>query len=125
MGDDEIVLAGLNLTYDFIKHITTLDTGLIVILATFLEKIFNNLRCKFCAILCIVSLCISLVGSLLFLHTLSKWMMYSTISEWPKSGLSWKISLSIYGFFGAFLFFTIFTLINLLSGEKRKDTSRI
>jgi hypothetical protein len=30
------------LTFDYIKHITTLDTGSIVLLATFLEKFFKK-----------------------------------------------------------------------------------
>jgi len=118
--EDEIVLTGLNLTFDFVKHITTLDTGLIVILATLLEKVFTKPKWKLLIILCIISLSLSLIGSLIFLSELSRWMMYRSVYIWPESMISGGLWMSIYGFYSALGFFIVFTLKNFLSGEGKK-----
>lgn len=53
---------GEKLYFDSMKHLTTLNTGSILLLVTFLEKLFNNPRWK---ALIVVSLC-SFTLSILF-----------------------------------------------------------
>jgi Na+/H+ antiporter NhaC len=52
------------LGYDMFKHITTLSTGTIVVLATFLEKIFKNPSWQPLVIVTFVSLIFSLLCAL-------------------------------------------------------------
>jgi hypothetical protein len=115
--EEEFILSGLNLTFDYIKHITTLSTGLIVIIATLLEKVFTKPKYKFLIVLCILALGLSLVGSLIYLGQLSTWLMYHSIFNWPESELSVGFWLSVYGFYGALALFIIFTLLNFGFGS--------
>jgi hypothetical protein len=48
--------------YDLFKHITTLDTGAIVILATFFSKSFDNTSKNWLVMLCVITIIISLVS---------------------------------------------------------------
>lgn len=110
---DEIQKVGLTLTFDFIKLITTLDTGFIVILATLIEKVFTGkIILKKLIMCCITSLGISLIGSLMFLGFFVTWTLYQKASLWPKILVSIGFWVSIIGFFLALLLFMLFVLKN-------------
>lgn len=49
--------------FEYLKHLTTLSSGSIVLLATFLEKVFRNTEWKFLIGIIFVSLSISLFFS--------------------------------------------------------------
>jgi hypothetical protein len=48
--------------YDLFKHITTLDTGAIVILATFFSKSFDYTSKNWLVMLCVITIIVSLIA---------------------------------------------------------------
>ena len=58
------------LAYDLYKHLITLDTGSIVLLATFLDKFFKQPEWKGAVVLCLCSFGISVLGCLVILVSL-------------------------------------------------------
>ena len=70
---DKAAEIGQQQYFDALKHVTTLSTGTIVILATFLEKVFTASQWKWLAGACFILLALSVVTSvaMMFWHTLS------------------------------------------------------
>ena len=64
-------LESLKLDYDTYKHLTTLSTGAIVILCTFLEKLFTDPQWKPLIVVSIVGFLISVVGSVASMFKIS------------------------------------------------------
>lgn len=58
-------LASFEHEQGFLKHLTTLSTGSIVIIATFLEKLFANPEWRILVSISIASFLLSIVGSLI------------------------------------------------------------
>jgi hypothetical protein len=111
---NEVSLEGLKLIFDFVKHITTLDTGLILILATLLEKVFpkEGVICRRLIPVCIFFLGSSIAGSLIFLGLISYWMIYVDATKWAMAPVTYSLYVSIIGFFAALIVFIIFTYKN-------------
>jgi hypothetical protein len=59
-------LASYSQEQDFMKHLATLSTGSIVLLATFLEKLFNNPLWKPLVALALAGFTISILGTVLW-----------------------------------------------------------
>jgi hypothetical protein len=57
-------LASYNQEQEFLKHLTTLSTGSILLMVTFLEKLFQNPEWKFLVGVSLASFTISIVGCL-------------------------------------------------------------
>ena len=57
----ELIKDSIKQLYDLLKHITTLDTGAIVILATFLSKSFDNTSMNWLVMLCVITIIVSLI----------------------------------------------------------------
>jgi hypothetical protein len=55
----------IKLATGFMDHLTTLDTGSILMMATFIEKLFRNPRWKFLVMLSFVAFTSSIVGAVL------------------------------------------------------------
>jgi hypothetical protein len=49
---------------DFLKHLVTLSTGCILLMVTFLEKLFHQPKWKFLVVVSLVSFGVSIIGSL-------------------------------------------------------------
>jgi len=63
-------LASYQQEEDFLKHLVTLSTGCILLMVTFLEKLFQQPKWKFLVIVSLVSFGVSIIGSLT-IHLLS------------------------------------------------------
>jgi hypothetical protein len=108
---DKQKLEGFKLDHDTYKHLTTLSTGAILILATFLEKFFQQPKYKFLVGVTLVSLIISTIGSVFAMVGIS-----DEVTTW-KDSASFKIKgLIIVSSYGGFLLgmasFVVFTLMN-------------
>lgn len=57
-------LASYNQEQDFLKHLTTLSTGSIILMVTFLEKLFANPEWRFLVGISLIAFTLSIVGSL-------------------------------------------------------------
>lgn len=64
--------------FDYFKHLTTLCTGLILILVAFLEKVFTEPQVIALAIISIVCFLVCVVGSLMALPLASNIVLYVT-----------------------------------------------
>jgi hypothetical protein len=57
-------LASYQQEQDFLKHLVTLSTGCILLMVTFLEKLFHQPKWKFLVVVSLVSFGVSIIGSL-------------------------------------------------------------
>lgn len=57
-------LASYQQEQDFLKHLVTLSTGCILLMITFLEKLFHQPKWKFLVVVSLVSFGVSIIGSL-------------------------------------------------------------
>ena len=96
------------LFFDGLKHLTTLDTGLIVVLATLLEKVFSSPKQSWLIFFCLLSLGFSLFSCL--------WGMFSIGSKVQdgsmKSFVAPSVGLSFSGFLVALVALIVFVIIN-------------
>lgn len=65
---------------DYIKHITTLSTGSILLLATFLEKIFTKPTWRYLVVVSLIGFILSVIGAIT-IHTLSVLSVRHFIAE--------------------------------------------
>lgn len=54
--------------FDYVKHLSTLATGSIILEVTFLEKVFPHPRWKFFAALSLIAFTLSVISSLALYH---------------------------------------------------------
>ena len=86
------------LIFDYLKHLTTLSTGSIVIMATFLDKLLKAPEWPFLAIVSIIGFLIAVVFSVMT-HTL--FLVDLPVRAFPTK--EWEKTLG-----GSFLFLTWF-----------------
>jgi|SRR6188474_2874706 len=106
-------LEGNKLDHDTYKHLTTLSTGAILILATLLEKFFQHPEWKFLIGITLVSLIVSTIASVAAMFSISYDVSSGTDSNESSlvfSGIT--IVLSCGGFLLGIIAFVIFTLKN-------------
>jgi hypothetical protein len=72
---------GAKLVYDSYKHMTTLSTGSIVLLSTFLEKLFQKPDWRFLVIIAFLSFVISVVASVASMFAISGTMQAAELFE--------------------------------------------
>jgi Na+/citrate or Na+/malate symporter len=107
---------GNKLLYDTLKHLTTLSTGSIVLLATFLEKLFKTPHWKALVVIAFISFLISIVVAFVtmgfvgdrvysggrseeFLEKLLLWLLLASISLF-LTGVTSFAAFSLRNFFG-------------------------
>jgi hypothetical protein len=78
MADDPILDILKNI-YDLLKHLTTIDTGAIVILATFFSNSFANASNKWLVIFCLIAISISLIFCVLGMYITTQIMFAGRI----------------------------------------------
>ena len=113
-------MEGRKLFYDALKHLTTLSTGSIILLATFLEKIFSNPECKILIGITFVGFAISIISTVVLMFIFSGLVARSDSlagSDTPPSkGISKIFNIcsivSVASFVLAMLSLVIFSLIN-------------
>lgn len=89
------------MAFDYLKHISTLCTGSILLIAGLLEKLFSNPEWKICVAISLVAFLLAVVSSIVAQASVIEMIdKEETIGEWawPTAGL---------GIFGMYLFFLI------------------
>ena len=85
---------GLKLHYDFYKHLTTLCTGSILILVTFLEKVFENPKWKALVIAAFAFFVLCIIACVLQMVSVASYVQKMGPAT-DDSGYEEKMSLSI------------------------------
>lgn len=113
------LLEFLKLHTEYIKHFTTLSTGSVVIMATFLEKLFTNPISQWLVVISFSGFIVSIVAAVITYtfvldayyqkkweddHVHSSVVTYSLIAMWL-------------GFLVGIVSFAVFAILNLLFGQ--------
>ncbi len=104
---------GWKLKYDIYKHLTTLNTGSVLLLVTFLEKLFKNPRWKG---LVIASFCLflaSLLASMVVMNILASAVQNMKIDEAYESRNFKVIVFTLATFLAGVISLVMFAVINL------------
>lgn len=100
-------LETVKLSFDYFKHLTTLSSGVILLVVTFTEKIFRNpIHIKIAA-QAIFPLGVAIAASLIGMAVLA---FNASQDEWSKQSsywLAWAFVMSGVGFFGGLLLVSI------------------
>jgi hypothetical protein len=89
---------------EYLKHITTLSTGSIVLLATFLEKIFAQPQWKLAVVVSVGGFLVSIIGSVATYSVILFFEMRSEIGSSVETPTAAKI-IGMIGFFATWLGF--------------------
>ncbi len=109
-------IESLKLSYDLFKHVTTLSTGSLLLLATLLDKFFKAPEWSFLIGVTFTAFLISLVGSLALMFTLSRTIAGSGEVSDPIDRLGvFGVISSVGGFILGFGTLIAFTLKNFYS----------
>jgi len=107
---------------DYVKHLTTLSTGSILVIATFLEKLFARPHWKWAVIAALVGFLISVLGAVGVFTALTFVMSEVNLDNKDfdadtTSASAGKLSLSVtwIGFCMGLLSLTLFTIKNLMA----------
>ncbi len=101
------------LLYDLFKHITTLSTGILLILIAFLEKLFQTPIAKFLVGISFACFTITIISSLITMAMLTQGIadLGNLWQEEEKIG-RWSFLITIGSFLIGVICFIIFALIN-------------
>jgi len=103
---------------DYLKHTTSLATGSLVLIATFLEKLFLNPEWKYAIVLSLVSFLVSIVCSVVCFALLAiEHQVYEEKdqpADWIEWSSFWSMSLAWLSFIVAVVSLTFFTVKNVL-----------
>jgi hypothetical protein len=105
---------GLKSFYDLFKHITTISTGSIVLIITFLEKLFTNPAWKSLVAVSFGCLTFSVIASLITMFFLSR--AISQLGKTPKRAEPFfdsSVVLTIASFLTGIVTLVIFAIKNL------------
>ena len=103
----------IKLIYDLFKHITTLATGIILILVTFLEKLFQNPSGKFLVSISFVCFIISIFSALVTMAFMAQGVAdLGELDEFDSKIGRWTFLATIGSFVLGIVCFVIFALIN-------------
>jgi len=103
----------LKLSYDLFKHITTLNTGTLLILITFLEKLFQNPSWKFLVSVSFVSFIISIIFSIVIMFFLAQGIAdFGELEKIETKIARWSFIISIVFFIIGIFSFVLFALVN-------------
>jgi hypothetical protein len=111
------VIEKFKLVSDYLKHLTTLSTGSIILLAAFLEKIFTQPSWKKLVVVALGGFMLSVVSSVAA-YTYLIYTFPESESEYPSKSLEsiWVISIlgAWMGFLAGVVSMTAFAIKNLL-----------
>ncbi len=122
MSEKAVVLTrdSIKQMYDLLKHLTTLDTGVIVILATFFSTSFENTSINWLIYICIGTIILSLISCVLGMLavTLSLGLLgnsKASTKEIESSATSTRLAffVSIFGFIVGVVSLAVFVVVNV------------
>lgn len=118
MTDEEVRrLEAWKLEHDFLKHLTTLSTGSIVLTVGLLEKLFTSPEWKALVAVSVVAFAVSILSAILVkVQIISQ--IYGAMPPTDSKGISWFVMIPTMTAFVAFavgvLSLVIFGVINIL-----------
>lgn len=99
----------MKLAFDFFKHLTTLSTGSVLLLVTFLDKLFQTPKCGSLVVWTVALFTFSTLGSIVGMYLsadiLQKGGAHSDIKQWIANKFSYLV---IIVFFAALAILSIF-----------------
>jgi hypothetical protein len=102
---------------DYLKHLSTLGTGSIVLISTFLEKISPHPIGKSAVILCLVGFLGSVLGSIMAMTAFaigsSRWSNNEALEGWGVALGGLGLSIAWLGFCVGIVSLTVFAIRNL------------
>jgi len=101
--------------FDYLKHLTTLSTGSILLEVAFLEKVFSHPKWKACAVISLLSFMISVMASIVvYWHSLM--MTFSALGKTDIRRILLLVGLifTFSGFVLGIVSLTVFAIANLL-----------
>jgi hypothetical protein len=101
-------------TFDYIKHLTALSTGSIILLTIFLERIFNNPMWKFLVIISILGFLLSVIFSTVCYSIFIFVFGVERDEKRAESSLAVILILSIISFLIGIISFATFAIRNLI-----------
>lgn len=103
----------IKLLYDLFKHITTLSTGILLILIAFLEKLFQNPTAKFLVAISFACFTITIISSLITMAIFIQGIadLGNLWQDEEKVG-RWSFIITAGSFLVGIICFVIFALIN-------------
>lgn len=106
---------GNKLLYDALKHLTSLNTGSIVILATFLEKLFRNAHWKPLVVVAFVSFILSIISAFISMGATANRVYYhGKLDEGPERFHMWTAMFSLGLFLIGVITFSVFSVRNFI-----------
>lgn len=109
-------IEGAKLFFDTFKHISTLSTGSILLMATFLEKLFQNPVFRGLVVVAFLGFMFAVVWSVVAMTAFAARVNQSVPRDNDKLKKMWRTSVSwaILGFLAGLGAFSLFAVINLL-----------
>jgi hypothetical protein len=98
------------LFYDVFKHLTTLSTGSILLLATFIETMFPSPQWKFLIVLALISFIISIISAVLMMFFQASAVLVMKEITSRVERLSFGITMG--SFLLGIISFVVFAVIN-------------
>jgi hypothetical protein len=95
------------LIFDYLKHLTTLSSGSILLVVTLAEKFFANSPFRSILFQALASFGWSILTALLSMAVISLNVGGGTFSPRSRKVFAWGFSMSALGFFGGMLLLTI------------------
>ena len=130
MADDTIPLSKLERyksIYEYMRHITTLSTGSLILSVTFLEKVFPQEQ-RIGNELLVTSLCsfmVSIIASV-FAYTfyIFDFPSKKSLPKWIRIIGTYWLAITLLSFLIGVVFLTIFAVQNLMLPNKKSDNSK-
>lgn len=112
--DTELPIEAYTTVFDYLKHLTTLSTGSILLIVAFLEKLFTKPECKACVV---VSLC-GFVGSILACLVSQAGVIEQIdsrhgVASWAHPLAFWSLVVAWAAFLTGIISLTVFAIVNL------------
>ena len=101
--------------FDYIKHLTTLSTGSVVVLATFLEKIFQTPQWKQLAAISIFCFTASVIASIItYTFYFLSFPTGKPVPIWAGTTGTYSLIITWISFIAGVILWTIFTMKNMI-----------
>jgi hypothetical protein len=104
---------GSKLYFEMYKHLTTLSTGSILLLVTFLEKIFANPKWKILIVAALSFFLLSILASLMLMALHANFVSNLEVDDAGKKIESKSVNLCLGCFLGGVICLVIFAIRNL------------
>lgn len=105
-------LEAQKLYYDLVKHLTTLSSGSILLIATLVDKLFATPHYMWLIVIVLISFLFSITAGLCGMYMTCVWIAVAQLDDAQQSVLNNSTAASIVAFIFGYLFFLIFFLLN-------------